>query len=222
MYHKVSGNNNKDFLTVSLQQLEEQFIYLQQQGYNPILLSDLVAFVQHNKPLPAHPLLITFDDGYRDNYEVMYPLLLKYGMKAVIFLVPSFLGQQEHLCVADILAMNPQQVEFGLHSVDHKSYKTLSPEKLAEDIAETKALLRNQGISFQPGLAFPYGAYPKQNLRKRKKFFDVLRQQELVVAFRIGNRFNSLPLHNPLLVQRLDIRGDDPPEKFRKRLKISV
>lgn len=219
MYHKVAADYTKDFLTVSYGDLEAQFIYLRQEGYTPVLLSDLVAFVQQQKPLPDRPLLLTFDDGYRDNYEVMYPLLLKYNMKAAIFLVPSFLNKENYLHKADIEAMNPQRIEFGLHSFDHKSYKTLTPEQLAEDIVQTKNVLIREGISFQPCLAYPYGAYPKRNAFKRRKFLEVLEHRGIALAFRIGNRLNTLPLSQPLIVQRLDIRGDTSLKKFKKKLK---
>lgn len=218
MYHKVAADHTKDFLTVSCNDLEEQFSYLRQEGYTSILLSDLVAFVQQQKPLPERPVLLTFDDGYQDNYEVMYPLLLKYDLKAAIFLVPSFLNREGYLSKAALQAMDPRHVEFGLHSFDHKSYKKLSLEELAEDIVLTKNALYTQGIVFQPCLAYPYGAYPKRNIFKRRRFLEVLQHRGIAVAFRIGNRLNPLPLSQPLIVQRLDVRGDESLEKFRKKL----
>lgn len=221
MYHKIAADHTKDFLTVPSSDLETQFIYLQQQGYTSIPLSDLLAFVQQQKPLPDRPLLLTFDDGYRDNYEVMYPLLLKYNMKAVIFLVPSFLNTAGYLHKADLEAMDAQHIEFGLHSFDHKSYKTLSLKQLAADIVQTKNALSKEGIAFQPCLAYPYGAYPKRNIFKQRKFLEVLRHRGIAVAFRIGNRINALPLRRPLIVQRLDIRGDESLEKFKKKLETA-
>lgn len=230
MYHKVSAGDKKDFLTITTHDLEAQFHYLQQKGYTPILFSDLVSYIASRKALPAKPVLITFDDGYRDNLTNMYPLLAKYNMKANIFLVASWVraGEQaagpvtteeEYLSVADINAMDPTQVEFGLHSLDHKSYAELSTEEVNVDIAGSKALLKAKEVSFQPCLAFPYGAYPKRNTRKQWNFFDVLAANQLALAFRIGNRLNLLPLRNPLLVQRLDIRGDESFQKFTRLLK---
>jgi peptidoglycan/xylan/chitin deacetylase (PgdA/CDA1 family) len=225
MYHKVSANGYSDYLTVPAQQLEAQFQYLQQEGYTPILLSDLVNYVRQAKPLPPKPVLITFDDGYRDNYTIMYPLLKKYGMKAGIFIVPTFLQTELHtynekqqgnayLQLNDIMAMDRQLVEYGLHSYDHKNYKTLTPQQLDQDIARTRAMLFTLNIPFQPCLAFPYGAYPKRAPVKQRLFFNTLVDNNIALAFRIGNRLNPLPLRNPLLIQRLDIRGDDPFSRF--------
>ncbi|MFT3825117.1 MAG: polysaccharide deacetylase family protein [Chitinophagaceae bacterium] len=227
MYHKISGDGTGDFLTVPSEQLEAQFLFLQKNGYTPVLLSDLVAFTEHHQPLPPNPVLITFDDGYRNNYTVMYPLLEKYGMKANIFLVATFLQHDdipeeekndEYLSVYDIRAMNPALVEYGLHSLDHKSYKELTPAEMDTDIVKSKALLKKLGIDFQPCLAFPYGAYPKRDQAKQYEFFETLRFNNISMAFRIGNRLNTLPLRNPLLVQRLDIRGDTSSQKFTRLL----
>lgn len=227
MYHKVSANSVKDFLTVSSEDLAEQFSYLQQNGFHPILLSELVAYIQNKKELPTKPVLITFDDGYRDNWKVMYPLLKEYDMKAAIFLVASFINKDgnkssedsnDYLRIEDLHAMDPAIVEFGLHSYDHKSYKELSSDAIAQDIIQTKELLRSLNINFQPCHAFTFGAYPKRNSLGKKRFFETLRRNDIALAFRIGNRLNPLPLRNPLLVQRLDIRGDTSFEKFASLL----
>jgi len=223
MYHKISGNGDRDYLTLPANNLEEQFNYLLAQGYSPILFSDLLQYVNKGRPLPSRPVLITFDDGYRDNFTIMYPILKKYGMKANIFLVPAFLQQEnrpnnnsenEYLKVRDIQAMDQHLVEFGLHSYNHKSYKKLTAAEINTDIIETKALLHSLDISYQPCLAFPYGAFPKRNPFRLKRFYKILSANQIKLAFRIGNRLNKLPLQNPLLIQRLDIRGDDPFEKF--------
>jgi peptidoglycan/xylan/chitin deacetylase (PgdA/CDA1 family) len=218
----VSGNGHHDYLTIPANRLEEQFDYLLKEGYSPILLSDLLNYTRSGASLPPKPVLITFDDGYRDNFTYMYPMLEKYGMKANIFLVPTFLQKEipesnpadEYLQVGDIQAMNERFVEFGLHSYDHKSYKKLSPAEMSRDIAKSKAMLNQLQISFQPCLAFPYGAFPKRNPIKLHTFYKTLAVNQIELAFRIGNRLNNLPLNNPLLIQRLDIRGDESFEKF--------
>ena len=225
MYHKISADGKPDFLTVLTRDLARQFEHLRQSQYTPILFSDLVQHIQHDKPLPDNPILITFDDGYRDNYTVMYPLLKEYGMKANIFLVPSYLMHEQntndnlYLKLQDIQAMDPTLVEFGLHSFQHTSYKDLTPKELSQDLALAKDWMRAHNIAFQPCLAFPYGAYPRNNPVKQNDFFETLASSKILAAFRIGNRLNPLPLKEPLLLQRLDIRGDDPPEKFEKLLR---
>ena len=67
--------------------MEEDLLYLQRQGCTTVVMSDLIAYVQQGTPLPEKPVMITFDDGYYNNYLNAYPLLQKYQMKAVISII---------------------------------------------------------------------------------------------------------------------------------------
>lgn len=224
MYHKISAHGAADSLSVPVNKLEAQLHYLKKEGYNTILLSDLVKYIRYKTPLPEKPVLISFDDGYRNNFTVGYPLFEKYGLKANIFLVPAFLQQRSaeasvYLSLEDIHAMDARLVEYGMHSFDHKNYKTLSDTEIGTDLTQCKEVLTRMGVNFQPCLAFPYGAYPKKNANRHWQFLETLAAGGVVAAFRIGNRLNTLPLHNPLLIQRLDIQGNNNFKKFTQLLR---
>lgn len=84
MYHNVvqDGESCND-MTVTASRLEEDLKWISEEGYHTVLPQELA----EGKPLPEKPVLITFDDGYRSNYELAYPLLQKYQEKAVISLM---------------------------------------------------------------------------------------------------------------------------------------
>ena len=88
MYHGVHSNPKKagDYV-ITPQALEEDLLYLQRQGCTTVVMSDLIAYVQQGTPLPEKPVMITFDDGYYNNYLNAYPLLQKYNMKAVLSII---------------------------------------------------------------------------------------------------------------------------------------
>lgn len=223
LYHKVSNNGQRDYLTVTQEDLDRQFRFLVQQGYTPLLLSDLVKHVRSKTTLPAKPVLITFDDGYRDNYTTMYPVLKKYGLKANIFLVPAFIEQGQttadtYLTPGDLQAMDAGLVEYGLHTYDHKNYKQLTLPEIAEDLEKCRGYLQQKKIAYQDCLAYPYGSFPKRNPVKRRRFLQTLAKNRIVLAFRIGNRLNAIPLSRSLVIQRLDIRGDESFEVFKRKL----
>ncbi|MCW3091210.1 MAG: polysaccharide deacetylase family protein [Ferruginibacter sp.] len=227
MYHSVSENGTEDDLTVQSLMLERQFHYLKRKEFTPVLLSQLVDFVLYKKPLPAKPVLITFDDGYRDNYTILYPILKQYGISANIFLVPSLIEEtccknnaasNQYLKLDDIASMDPSVIEFGLHSYDHRNLNELSPYELNDDITQSKSVLKTLNIPFQPCLAFPYGAYPKKR-GKSYEFFETLSRNKIVLAFRIGNRLNPMPLKNGLLIQRLNIKGGMSFKRFTRLVK---
>jgi len=153
----------------------------------------------------------------------MYPVLKKYSLKANIFLVPAFLEQVEtaresYLKLSDLHEMDPDIIEYGLHSYDHKNYKQLSPEDIEQDINKCRQYLQERKIAYQDCLAYPYGAFPKRHPVKRRRFLNTLSANRIILAFRIGNRLNAVPLRRSLVIQRLDIRGDEPFEIFKRKL----
>lgn len=218
MYHSVSGDGYRDGLTVDNGQLEQHFRYLLMEGYTPILLSDLLDWYDHGRLLPEKPVLITFDDGYRDNYEIAYPLAVKYEVKLNFFLVPSFIIQgrykgQPTIGLEDIRLMDPGLVEIGLHSFGHHNYSMMDPSEIEKDLDNCFMAFRHMDIDYQPCLAYPYGAWPKGP--DQELFFRILQAKGIRLAFRIGNRLNTLPIRHPFLIQRIDVRGDESFRTFR-------
>lgn len=74
---------------------ETQMKYFSDHGYTSISPDELYAALAGAGKLPDNPVLITFDDGYRDNYDNAFPILKKYKLKATIFVITSFLGKKE-------------------------------------------------------------------------------------------------------------------------------
>jgi peptidoglycan/xylan/chitin deacetylase (PgdA/CDA1 family) len=229
MYHKVSPIDNKDALTVTAAQFEKHLQIIKTRGYNTVSLEDLRNYITHKINLPPKPLLLTFDDGYKNNYTVAYPLLEKYQMKAGIFLITSLLQtgyddntkmSQEYLHIKDVERMDPEIISFGLHTNDHRSYNNLSIGEIDFDIKRCKHSLQSLRVNFQPCLAYPYGAYSKKDVGKKTKIFELLKLNNIEFAFRIGNRINSLPIKNKFLIHRIDIRGDEPLWKFKIALNM--
>jgi len=69
---------------------EEDLKYLQRNGYTTIVMQDLINFVDHGTPLPEKPIILTFDDGYYNNYHYAYPLLQKYNKRAVFSIIGKY------------------------------------------------------------------------------------------------------------------------------------
>src|ERR1043166_2687716 len=93
MYHGLSYDVRKvpyGFLLQPADQFESCLSYLARHGYTTITLGDLHSHLRFNTLLPDRPIILTFDDGYLDNWVYGYPILKKYGFKATIFVVPEF------------------------------------------------------------------------------------------------------------------------------------
>jgi peptidoglycan/xylan/chitin deacetylase (PgdA/CDA1 family) len=98
MYHSF-GIQNPDwiwnFLTVPHRIFEDHLRMVKRKGFNTIDLSQLYDYMSNRKPIPANSIVLTFDDGYLDNWVYAYPLLKKYGFKGTIFVNPEFVDSTE-------------------------------------------------------------------------------------------------------------------------------
>lgn len=99
MYHGVSAENvpksvveNYDGKQVFVKKFERQLRYLLNR-YHLLTLDEFCDFVSKKKKLPENSLLLTFDDGYLNNYEVLFPVLKKYGVPATVFICPGLIGK---------------------------------------------------------------------------------------------------------------------------------
>lgn len=95
MYHHLSEDITNSEM-VSPEQFEAQIRALSEAGYTGVSFDELQAYVLRSEPLPEKPVVITFDDGYRSNYTLAYPILQKYGMKATIFAVGVSFGTDHY------------------------------------------------------------------------------------------------------------------------------
>jgi len=96
LYHRIlpDFDSNPFGTFVSLDKFEYQISYIKEK-YNIISLSDLFNIIKDNKLPNDHKIVITFDDGYIDNYEYAYPLLKKYLVPATFFLLPYYVNNNE-------------------------------------------------------------------------------------------------------------------------------
>lgn len=171
MYHRVletKPEKSSHGIWVTAQQFSAQLRSLKNRGFNTITFHEYAAFMRGEKPLPTKPVILTFDDGYEDNYTVAFPLLQQYGFRAVIFAVTdqrrtNFWDPAEPQ--AGLLKPNQLQElvhygnEIGSHTVSHAKLTTLAPEQCRQELYESKnsleQVLGTKIISF----AYPYGAF---------------------------------------------------------------
>jgi len=98
MYHSVGIPNPNwvwKFLTIPHQIFEDHLRTLKRKGFNTIDLTELYDYVKEGKTIPFNSIVLTFDDGYLDNWVYAYPLLKKYGFKGTIYVNPEFVDPTE-------------------------------------------------------------------------------------------------------------------------------
>lgn len=98
MYHSIGvrdTNWNFGYLTCPYQVFENQLKWLKMSGYTSISLNELYNYMKRGEEIPKKAIVLTFDDGYADNWVFAYPLLKKYGFKATIYVNPEFVDPQK-------------------------------------------------------------------------------------------------------------------------------
>ena len=159
-YHKIDNMNIS--LSVLPQDFEQQLKYLKDNGYTSITPMELYEAIEHGGPLPEKPLLITFDDGYDDNYRYAYPLLKKYGFKGTIFVITSFLdrGQQGYITWAQASEMEASGViDIESHTVTHGSMTEMTDSDLRRELADSKKDIEQRLGKTVNFVAYPTGTY---------------------------------------------------------------
>lgn len=222
MYHKVA--EDADFLTVTPAQFEQQLSIIKK-TYTPVRLSEVIEHISNKKALPKNAVLISFDDGYEDNFTNAYPLLQQYNMPFCIFLVSGFVGQaslhdgktQQFLTLAQLNEMSGL-AEYACHSTQHQNINDIPENEWTEEIRKCYSDLQGSGLNIQAAWAYTYGAYPKKDKAKMAVLEKCFQNAGIHCAFRIGNRINRLPLLTPHCIERLDIRGDQPLWRFKLKL----
>lgn len=126
MYHYISelppdADVYRRDLTVIPAHFEEQLHYLQAQGYQSIFLADIYDTLTTGKPLPEKPIVLTFDDGYKDAYTGALPLLQKYGFVGEFFLLatPAHYEAPQYLTWGDVRVMAEAGMSMQAHGRDH-------------------------------------------------------------------------------------------------------
>jgi peptidoglycan/xylan/chitin deacetylase (PgdA/CDA1 family) len=126
MYHYVSElppdpDRYRLDLTVLPEDFEAQLQYLADEGYHTITLTDLYLHLTQGYPLPEKPIILTFDDGYRDAYEVVFPLLLDYGFTGTFFVLatPAHFEWAEYLTWEQMREMSDAGMDIQSHGRDH-------------------------------------------------------------------------------------------------------
>jgi peptidoglycan/xylan/chitin deacetylase (PgdA/CDA1 family) len=166
IYHCVDSTIWGDKpMFVSPDNFAKQMEYLHNQKYEAITFNNLD---QIN--LIKKPVLITFDDGYEDNFTNAYPVLQRYGFKATIFLVADFIDKPNFLKLKEIKKMQ-DIIDFQSHTMTHPHLAGLDPVKVQFELSESKKSLESSLGKKIDVIAYPYGSYDSSVIDIAKQYY---------------------------------------------------
>jgi peptidoglycan/xylan/chitin deacetylase (PgdA/CDA1 family) len=136
-----------------------QLRYLIAHGYQAVSLQRLYDFWHHRARLPRHPVVLSFDDGYREDFSVVAPLLHELRWPAVLDLIVRNTRPGQDLTPPYVRALITAGWEVDSHTVDHVDLTTLSPERLRYELVASRRDLRHAfgvPVNF---FCYPSGSY---------------------------------------------------------------
>jgi len=153
-YHAVNNNiKGIEELFVKPEEFYKQIEYMSKRKYTPLHFNEVSSYWKYKKPV-----IITFDDGYVDNYHIAYPILKKFNFKATVFMVAGYVNKPGYLNEAQIKEMK-DIISFQSHTLSHPELDKLNEEELENEFVESKAIIEE--ITGEPvyTIAYPYGCY---------------------------------------------------------------
>ncbi len=152
MYHSVDNNNV--FFTVSPENFKKQMNRLFKSHYRVIRLDELIDVLEKGEKMPKKTVVLTFDDGYKDNYTNAWPILRKYNFPAIIFLTVDLVGREiSNSQNSSLPALNWQEakemsnsglIEFGSHSLTHPKLDKMDILKAEKEIIISKKIIEDK------------------------------------------------------------------------------
>lgn len=151
-------------LTVRTAEFAEQLDWLAKNGYETISLDDLLQSMAQRASLPRRPIILTFDDGYDDNYTIAYPMLKKHGFSATFFIITDVVGHREYMSWEQIVDMSKNGMSIQSHSRTHIDQEVAGPEDNAWQIAGSRAKLEEKVGRPVRYFCYPAGRYGPQTI----------------------------------------------------------
>jgi peptidoglycan/xylan/chitin deacetylase (PgdA/CDA1 family) len=164
MYHRIDAHTPTlpeitHRLTVTPQTFARQIAWLHDHGYHAITQRELFDALVHGKHLDARPVLITFDDGYRDVFGQASEALARLGMHATAYVITGRISGRDPSFLTWSLLRNLERrgIEIGSHTVSHVDLTQLSDAVLSRELRESRGTLeRGLGHPVQ-WLSYPFG-----------------------------------------------------------------
>ena len=169
MYHAVSDDLWGYWdLFVSPQTIEEELLYLQENGFETIWFEDLSHIEDYEKPV-----ILTFDDGYDDNYTELFPLLQKYNAKATIFVIPKAIGTPHKMTAEQIYELSQSGlVSIQSHTYSHGNLSTMDEETLVFEMEESQKYLAALTGQVPYAVCYPEGTRSELSIEVAGRYYE--------------------------------------------------
>ncbi|KES06817.1 polysaccharide deacetylase [Streptomyces toyocaensis] len=218
MYHAVAAEPGEDTraLSVSPEAFAAQMAVIADRGMTPVTTAELAARWRTGRPLPALPVLVTFDDGYEGVHRHALPVLAGHGFPATLFVSTGWLrgpygtgrGPDTMLDWDQVRELAAAGVEIGGHSHSHPQLDQLDEGRLRSELMLCKEIVSDQLGSVPVSFAYPYG-YSSRRVR------EAVRETGYAQALAVGNGL-ARRAQGPYALRRVTVRRSTSAAEFER------
>jgi peptidoglycan/xylan/chitin deacetylase (PgdA/CDA1 family) len=171
-YHSIDESNS--FISLSARVFESQMTYLRRRGWRCITLPELAGLLRGREEIPAKTFAVTFDDGYKNNLEVAYPILEAGGYTATIFVATAYVGNEnswidngaipriQMLSWADIKYLKRNGFDIQPHGDRHIPLAGLDRSVVEKEVSVSRDLIEAQLGGDADLFCYPHGKFDRQ------------------------------------------------------------
>ncbi len=212
-YHSI--NYEDSLIAVAPENFDRQLSYLKHNNYDVISLDELVEGIKSGKKFNHKSVVITFDDGRKDNYTYALPVLKKYTFPVTIFLAANLVNNKaDFLSWDEVRAMMKYNVSFGAHTRNHVHLSSIkSDESLLDEIAGAKKTIEENINAPVEYFSYPYGAFNG----KVKKIVEKSGFNGACTTNIGPDRFNE----DAYALKRIRVKNSDTNKPFSFQAKLS-
>jgi peptidoglycan/xylan/chitin deacetylase (PgdA/CDA1 family) len=193
--------------------------WLRRHGYHGVTSNDIAGHLASGRPFEGRPVMISFDDGYRDFHQAAWPILRANDFCAEVFVVTDRVGGTADwdtsygtpaplMGWAEIQALGRDGVRFGSHLASHSHLMTLSSRDIVLEAARSRALIARALGTECLSIAAPFGEIDD-------RFVDIAARCGFTAGLTTEPGFARLSSH-PLRLPRIEVIGGRPIEDFAR------
>ena len=226
VYHHMSPDLPADpiqaSISVTTSAFGDQLGWLAANGYTSITVAELYNAFYYNLTLPDKPVILVFDDGYSEVYQLAFPLLKQHGFGATIATITGAVDHPTYLTWDQITEMSGSGIEFVSHSVTHGNLAAMSRDDLRKELGDSRQALEEKLGRPMQFFVYPYGEpFVNGSDDARRLVLDVLRETGYLGALTTSSGPPYISIQRadaPYQLHRIPVSGGETLHRFAAAL----
>jgi peptidoglycan/xylan/chitin deacetylase (PgdA/CDA1 family) len=212
MYHSIAYEKDND-IRIPKEKFREQMKFLKDNGYTTLTLTEVSDLFTKNIPIPKKSVVLTFDDGYVDNYTNAFPVLKEFGIKATVFVITDWVDKvPQFMTISQLKEMEKNGIDIEAHTQIHDELDKLNYDEQLKTLKGSKEFLEknlNKRVNF---MAYPFGKYNSTTIKAAN---DAGYTVALKMAGGWAKKENGM-----LTLNRIYVGANDSIDTFKNKISI--